>query len=65
VEQEPSATLATFDGTFRALQQLKYTLTKRKSIKHVLVEVKINAARVGSIAKIYGSSNPFPVRTSA
>ena len=65
MEQEHLATLATFDGTFRALQQLKYNLTKRKSMKHVLVEVKINAARVGSIAEIYGSSNPFPVRTSA
>jgi len=65
VEEERSAALATFDVAFRALQQPKYTSTKRKSIKDVLGEVKINAALMGSYSEIYGSSNPFSVRTSA
>jgi len=65
VEEERSAALATFDQAFRALQQLKYTPRKRKSIKNVLGEVKINAARMGSNARIFGFSNPFSVRRSA
>ena len=65
VEEERSAALATFDGAFRALQQPKYTPTKRKSMKDVLGAFKVNAARMGSNAEIYGSTNPFSVRTSA
>jgi len=65
VEEERSAALATLDQAFRALQQLKYTPRKRKSIKDVLGEVKINAARMGSNARIFGFSNPFSVRRSA
>jgi len=65
VEEERLAALTTFDGAFRALQQPQYIPTKRRAMKDVLGEVKINAARMGSNAEIYGCSNPFLVRTSA
>jgi len=65
VEEERLAALETFDGAFRVLQQSKYTPTKRESMKDVLGEVKINAARMGSNAEIYGFRNPFSVHTSA
>jgi len=65
VEEERAATPATFDEAFSALQQPKYTPAERKSMTAVWGEAKINAARMGSNAKIYGSSNPFSVRAGA
>jgi len=65
VDEERAAALATFNGASSALQQPKCTPAKRKSMTAVWGEIKINATRMGSKEKIYGSSNPFSIRTGA
>jgi len=59
VVEARAASLATFDEDFRALQQPKYSPAKRKSMKDVLGEVRMRAARMGANTEIYGSCNYF------
>ena len=47
------------------MQQPKYTLAKRKSLSDVLRTVGVQARRAGANVEIYGSENPYSIRSGA
>ena len=63
VEEARAAALASMDKVFQSMQQPKFTPAKRKSMSDVLRTVGVHARRAGANAEIYGSENPFSIRS--
>jgi len=64
-EEARAAALGTLDRTFRSVQQPKYTPAKRKSLSNVLRTVGVQARHAGTNVEIYGSENPYSIRSGA